>query len=67
MRYIFGYLSPPRVYASVLYEIFKKRVGFFYYQGALYWNAVKFHKQKTKRNKFIFKRCAVFVRATLPI
>lgn len=67
MRYIFGYLSPPRVYASVLNEIFKKRVGFFYYQGALYWNAVKFQKQKTKRNKFIFKRCAVFVRATLPI
>lgn len=31
MRYIFGYLSPPRVhvYASVLNEIFKKRVGFF--------------------------------------
>lgn len=67
MRYIFGYLSPPRVYASVLNEILRKRVGFFYYQGALYWNAVKFQKQKTKRNKFIFKRCAVFVRATLPI
>lgn len=30
MRYIFGYLSPPRVYASVLNEIFKKRVGFFF-------------------------------------
>lgn len=29
MRYIFVYLSPPRVYASVLNEIFKKRVGFF--------------------------------------
>lgn len=67
MRYIFGYLSPPRVYASVLNEILKKRVVFFLLSRCIVLECSGIHKQKTKRNKFIFKRCAVFVRATLPI